>query len=257
MAASEPVSIFDAHLHYNQSNQQDWSAEQIIEKLADQHIHYAAITSIPPELVLELHKQDPKRILPILGLYQRAEDKQHWHWNPGLVKKLVANLQQHQWSAIGEIHLFAPNRKSPVFQSVLQLADEYQLPMLLHTDPTVIDSVYSQYPKANIIWAHAGAYPFPELLRDYLERYSKLMIDLSMRNERIAPNGELAEAWELLLLEYPERFMVGVDTFSRQRWGDYGRVMNETRAWLNQLPEDVAQQIMMGNALRVFSGKED
>jgi hypothetical protein len=250
--ASEPAPLFDMHLHYNQSHQSDWRVEQIIEILTTNHVQHAAITSIPPELSLKLHKRDPKHILPILGLYQREEDKQHWQLNPGLVKKLALNLQQHKWSAIGEIHLFAPNRKSPVFQSILKLANQYQLPLILHTDPTVIDSVYSQFPKAKIIWAHAGVYPFPELLRDYLERYSELMIDLSMRNKRIAPDGELTEAWELLFLEYPERFMVGVDTFTSQRWHEYGQVNKETRDWLGQLPEDIAQKIKMTNALQTF-----
>ncbi len=80
---------------------------------------------------------------------------------------------------------------------------------------------------------------------------------MSMRNERIAPDGQLAEAWELLFLEYPNRFMVGVDTYSRQRWHDYGRVGAETRDWLNQLPEEIARQIAMANALRVFGVETD
>lgn len=250
--AAEPQPLFDTHLHYDQSHQNNWDAKQIIDILDNNHVRYAAITSTPPSLVLELKKQVPERIVPVLGLYQRPEDKQHWHWNPRLIKKLEANLKQHKWSAIGEIHLFAPHKKSPIFHSLMKLADQYQLPVILHADPAVIDSLYDHFPKANIIWAHASAYPFPEILRDYLERYPQLMIDLSMRNQRIAPNDELAEDWELLFFEYPDRFMVGVDTYRSQRWHEYDQVSADTHNWLNQLPEDIARQIALSNALLVF-----
>lgn len=250
--ASEPQAFFDTHLHYNQSHRNSWTTKAIIEILDQHDVQYAAVTSTPPELVLELKQQAPTRILPVLGLYQRPEDKQHWHWNPGLIKKLEANLKQQSWAAIGEVHLFAPHKQSPVFHSLMELATQYQLPVILHADPAVIDHVYDEFPEAKIIWAHAGAYPFPELLRDYLQRYPQLMLDLSMRNERIAPQGELAEAWELLFFEYPDRFMVGVDTYRSQRWHEYEQVSTEARNWLKQLPEDIAQQIAMNNALRVF-----
>jgi hypothetical protein len=250
--AAVPQPLFDAHLHYNQSHYENWSIQQIIDILDSNHVQYAAITSTPPELVLELKKQAPTRIFPVLGLYQRPEDKQHWHWNPRLIKKLEANLKQYPWAAIGEIHLFAPNKKSPVFHSLIKLAKQYQLPIILHADPAVIDSLYDQFPEAKIIWAHASAYPFPELLRDYLERYPKLMIDLSMRNERIAPEGELAETWELLFFEYPDRFMVGVDTYRSERWQAFDQVSHKTRHWLNQLPEEIAQKIATKNAQHLF-----
>lgn len=256
-AAAEPEPVFDSHLHYNQSHQASWDADGVIEILDNNHVRYAAITSTPPELVLELKEKNPDRILPVLGLYQTDEDKQHWHWNPLLAKRLEANLKRHEWHAIGEVHLFAPHRQSPVFYSTLKLADEYRLPLILHADPAVIDSLYDRFPEAMVIWAHAGAYPFPELIRDYLERYPYLMIDLSMRNERIAPDGELAESWELLFLEHPDRFMVGIDTYSSQRWHDYDRVSAETRDWLSQLPDEIAQQIAMANALRTFRVQKD
>jgi predicted TIM-barrel fold metal-dependent hydrolase len=116
----------------------------------------------------------------------------------------------------------------------------------------VIDSVYEHSPDARVIWAHAGAYPYPRLLHDYLARYPRLYIDLSVRNERIAPDGELDPEWENLLWEYPERFMVGVDTFSIERWRQYGIVATRIRKWLSQLPEDIASGIAHDNAANVF-----
>lgn len=229
-SASEPRLFFDTHLHYNQSHQTDWDVDQIIHLLDKQNVQYAAVTSTPPTLVLELKKQAPNRILPILSLYQKEQDKQHWYWDTRLVKHLETHLNRHSWSAIGEVHLFAQHRKSPVFAAILRLANQHQLPLLLHTESTVIDRVYDQYPKLTIIWAHTGVYPFPDLIRDYLQRYPTLIIDLSMRNERIAPEGELSEAWELLFFEHPTRFIVGVDTYNRQRWGVYDKVNKQTKS---------------------------
>ena len=89
----------------------------------------------------------------------------------------------------------------------------------MHCDPAVIDSLFAHSPNAQVIWDHAGTYPYPQLLRDYLDRYPRLYVDLSVRDERIAPNGELDPDWENLLWEYPDRFLIGVDTSRRALGG--------------------------------------
>lgn len=248
---AEPM--FDVHVHYDASHQPNWAVDRVMDTLTENRVQFAVVTSIPPELVLELQRVNDAMFVPMLGVYQKPKDKQYWHWNKDLVANLERNLKRHSWSAIGELHLFAQHKNSPVFRAILELADEYQLPLLLHADPAVIDKAYELFPDLTIIWAHAGKYPFPELLTDYLQRYPTLMIELSMRNERIAPDGELGTQWELLFYEYPERFMVGVDTFSKNRWNEYGQVNSTTRNWLSQLPEGIAQKMMMTNAKRVFN----
>jgi predicted TIM-barrel fold metal-dependent hydrolase len=123
----------------------------------------------------------------------------------------------------------------------------------MHCDPVVIDALFEHAPDVTVIWAHAGAYPYPPLLRDYLERYPGLHMDLSVRDERIAPSGEIESSWELLLMEFPDRFLVGVDTYSTARWKDYPKAISRTRAWLKQLPPEAAAAISRENAERLFS----
>jgi predicted TIM-barrel fold metal-dependent hydrolase len=123
---------------------------------------------------------------------------------------------------------------------------------MIHGDPAVIDAIFERTPQATVVWAHGGTFPCPDLLRDYLRRYPRLYADLSMRDDRVAPGGRLDPDWEWLLLEHAERFMVGVDTFSRGRWQDYARHAARIRAWLGQLPPDVAQRVARGNALAVY-----
>lgn len=256
-AATEPLSLFDSHLHFDASHSRDWKAHQIIEILNRNHVRHAAITSSPPDQVIQLSKQFPDRILPMLGAYLSDEDKEHWHRDEELPRHIERLLKDHHWYAIGELHLFALERHSPVFESIVSLAARHRTPLMMHSDPVVIDHIYELEPSAVIIWAHAGTYPYPALIRDYLQRYPGLMIDLSMRNERIAPEGELDEDWEQLFLEHPDRFLTGFDSFSSQRWKAYDRVIQETRHWLGQLPEEAAQLIAYDNAARVFGIKPD
>jgi len=253
-SAAAPQPLFDTHVHYNAAFTSRYSAEQIIATLTRNGVTRAAVTSQPPRQVLRLHAAAPGLIVPLLGVYTTPADKQTWTQDTGLPARVERMLQDGPWRGIGELHLFAGQRQSPVFLRIVELADRRGLPLLLHCDPAVIDSLYEHSPEARVVWAHAGAYPYPALLRDYLDRYPQLSVDLSMRAARIAPDGELAPDWEQLLWEYPQRFMVGVDTFSAARWSKYGEAASRIRRWLAQLPEDVAARIAYRNAARIFAG---
>lgn len=244
--------IFDTHLHYNAATARQFSAEQIISILARNNVSQALVTSTPPSLALTLHQQAPERILPLLGVYREARDKENWTGDSSLPTRLEKQLQQDHWCGIGELHLFARERHSPVFTRIIALAGQHELPLLLHTDPAVIDSVYEQAPHQPVIWAHAGTFPYPDLLADYLTRYPALHIDLSMRNERIAPNGVINDDWYELFIRFPNRFLVGVDTFSAMRWQGFAITAAMTREWLRQLPDDIARQIAHDNAAALF-----
>lgn len=65
----------------------------------------------------------------------------------------------------------------------------------------------------------------------------------------------LCPAWRALLLKYPTRFLVGSDTWVNQRWQLYDHIMQGYRAWLGDLPADVAQQIGWGNGAALFGLK--
>ena len=244
--------LFDTHLHYNAGFHSQFTPARVIDTLKQNGITRAAVTSQPPEHVLQLYETAPRLIIPLLGVYRGAEDKQTWTRDGDLPARLERMLRDGPWRGIGELHLFAEQRRNPVFLRIVELASRRDLPLLLHCDPAVIDSLYEHSPGARVVWAHAGAYPYPALLRDYLDRYPRLFIDLSMRDNRIAPEDELDPDWERLLWEYPDRFMVGVDTFSIARWREYGAAATHIRQWLAQLPEAVASRIAFRNAVGVF-----
>lgn len=245
--------LFDTHLHYDHDHAVTLDPAAVLATLDAAGVGRAAVTGSPPERVLALYDLAPRRILPLLGVYRGPGDKQDWWRDATLPQRVASQLASGPWRGIGELHLFAPGRRSPVFLRILDLAGTHGLPLLMHCDPAVIDALFEHAPDATVIWAHAGAYPHPDLLRDYLQRYPGLHVDLSVRDERVAPNGELDAEWELLLLEHPHRFLVGVDTYRTERWGRFAEVSAGMRHWLAQLPDDVAQLIAWDNGMRLFA----
>lgn len=250
-AGAQP--LFDAHLHYNDDQAAALTPEAVIDRMDATDTVAAIVTSRPPELVLDLHARAPERIVPFLGAYRSPADKTTWIEDSTLPSRMGAALAKGPWQGIGELHLFAPQRHNPVFRQVVSLARDHELALQLHTDPSTIDAVFDMAPTVTVLWAHAGAYPYPPLLRDYLQRYPNLYVDLSVRDDRIAPHGRLDPDWELLLLEYPRRFLVGVDSFSPQRWERFPEVNARIRDWVDQLPTDVASAVRCENAARLFA----
>jgi len=245
-------SLFDTHLHYSAADAKVFSPQAVIAHLDHNHIRYAAVTGTPASQVSALYRYAPDRIIPLLGLYRSQNDKISWPNDASLPSYLEAELKQGHWRGIGELHIFARDRHSLVFRRIVEIASSRQLPLLIHGDPAVIDTVYDIAPKQRVIWAHAGTFPYPDLIADYLRRYPSLFIDLSMRDERIAPDGQLDDSWYQLFIEYPERFMVGVDTYSLQRWKNYDSAVTVMRNWLAQLPDDIARRLAYENAATVF-----
>jgi hypothetical protein len=61
--------------------------------------------------------------------------------------------------------------------------------------------------------------------------------------------------WKSLLLDFPDRFMVGSDTWTPGRFAVYGEIINDQRAYLAKLPRGLAEKIAFRNAERMFRGK--
>jgi len=248
--------LFDTHLHYNAADARAFTPQQILDILSREHIQHAVITSTPPQHAAILFEHDPQRIVPFLGIYRQSDDKQNWHQDTLVPDYVEQRLEDGPWRGIGELHIFAKHRHSPVLRSLVQLAARHDMPLLMHCDPAVIDTIYEITPEVTVLWAHAGAYPYPDLLDDYLQRYRRLYVDLSIRDDRIAPDGKLADRWYNLFLQHPERFLVGVDTYSTQRWRKYNQAAKMMRHWLSQLPADIANQLAHDNAAQLFMTKE-
>jgi hypothetical protein len=251
--SAEP--LFDVHLHYNEAHAARYAPQQILQTLDRSDVARAVVTSTPAHLARRLYEMAPDRIVPLLGVYQSPEDKTRWVHDPSLPERIELELKNGVWRGIGELHLFADDRHSPVFRHLVELAVRYELPLVLHADPAVIDALYEIAPNHPLIWAHAGTYPYPDLIADYLRRYPALHIDVSMRDDRIASNGEISDDWYELFVTHPDRVMIGVDTYSLSRWHEFDRAVERTRQWLALLPDEVGSRLAYDNAAAFFKPK--
>lgn len=103
------------------------------------------------------------------------------------------------------------------------------------------------------MWAHAGFAP-PERVREMLRRHRNLWCDLAFRTDH-APGGKLDPGWRAAFLELPDRFMVGTDTYAAERWPFVVEHARWSRAWLAELPRDVAEKIAFRNGEALFGDK--
>ena len=104
-----------------------------------------------------------------------------------------------------------------------------------------------------LIWAHTGIGGVPvERVDQLMARYPLLMGELSYRPGLTCDGGKLCPEWRQLLLKYPQRFLVGSDTWINQRWQHYEETMKGYRAWLGDLPRDVARRIAWENGAVLF-----
>ena len=92
-----------------------------------------------------------------------------------------------------------------------------------------------------------------------LAKWPHLWTELSLRDD-VSPQGKLDPRWRALLVKYGDRFMVGTDTWTvggtytgNERWDAYAQIVGGIRAWLAQLPPDVAEAIAHGNAERFLA----
>jgi hypothetical protein len=119
----------------------------------------------------------------------------------------------------------------------MQLAQEKDLVVLAHVDDTAIDKLLAHAPKTRLIWAHTGIGGAPiERVRALLQKHPTLVGELSYRPGLTEADGRLAADGGALMLEMPERFVVGSDTWINGRWDDYESLMQQARRWLGELP---------------------
>ena len=81
-----------------------------------------------------------------------------------------------------------------------------------------------------------------------LSKYKNLWSDLAFRDEH-ATDGKVDKAWLKLFMEFPNRFMIGTDTFAPERWFYVVEHATWSRQWLQDLPKSLAENIAWRNAM--------
>jgi len=249
------LPVFDAHLHYN------WEpAPRLAPDAVGALLRRAGVTGIlansrPNDGTRALLATPPEgvAVVPFLRPYRTRADVQTWFRDPSIVPFVHEEAGRAPYRGLGEFHVFGEGADTPVVRELVQWAATRGLVIFAHCDTEALASIFRHAPGARVLWAHTGfSVPETDVAR-LLEAHPALTAELSYRSGITDGEGRLTDAWRALFLRFPDRFVVGSDTWIDQRWDDYEAIIEGYRAWLRQLPGDVARRIAHDNAARLVS----
>jgi hypothetical protein len=208
-------------------------------------------------------------VVPFIRLYRNRADYSNWFQDPTIFDMVQTELARGTpagpYRGLGEFHLYeSANAMGPVARKLMQLAEEKDLFVLAHVDDVAVEllmgSTASKGQKVRLIWAHTGiGGADPARVDELFARYPLLLGELSYRPGLTCTDASGAEKlcppWRALLLKYPDRFMIGSDTWVNQRWLYYDELMQGYRRWLGDLPDGVARNIAWNNGALLFGLK--
>lgn len=251
--AAEKLPIFDAHMHYSKGAWEVFSPEAVLKKMKAAGVIGALASSTPDEGTQKLLKASPKVIVGGFRPYRKSGDLSRWYENPDLVPYSEKILAQGRHRSFGEVHIYSPeNLETPEMAGYLKLIADKGLYLQPHSDAAVVQALFAKAPNLKIIWAHAGFSEPPSVIGPLMDRYPNLWADLSYRAGEITGDGGIDAEWRKLLIRHADRFMIGSDTWTVDRWQEYQGLIGEHREWLKNLPAETAEKIAHKNAAKLF-----
>lgn len=144
-------------------------------------------------------------------------------------------------------------------------------PRILKENVSGFERLLEHNRKAKIVWAHAGSDPVgfftPELVRTLMHKHPNLYCSVRTtfkRNHPMRhPRRGINDDWIDVLKEFPDRFVMGTDTFviTEGYTGPNGPRILSGKTWvqreganevLDYLDEDLANKIAYANAIRIY-----
>jgi hypothetical protein len=249
-AISAAPPVFDAHSHYNHDVWKGIPPEDAIRRLREAGVTRAIISSASDTGTRRLYKLAPDMIVPMLSPYLTRGTNDYWLELDYVLPYLKKQIATGKYLGIGEIHIYEDDAELPLVEAIVELAREHNLMLQVHAEARIIERLYDFDPEAKIIWAHAG-FNDPSTVRELLDKFPALWPDLSIRKDIFVAKDGFTEEWRQLLIDYSDRFMIGIDTYTGQRWLKANAIMARMLAVLNQLPKDTAEKIRYKNGQRL------
>ena len=240
----------DAHIHYSHDAWEKFPPPEAIALLKKAGLKHAFVSSSSDEGTQKLYRLAPDFIVPVLRPYRKRGELRTWMYDESVITMLDTLLQQNTYAGIGEFHAFGDDIELPVLQAVIGFAKQHRLFLHAHSDAEAIRRIFKHNPKAIVLWAHSG-FVGPDEVRPMLEEYPNLWADLAFRSDYVF-SGKVDEDWQQLFSDYPDRFMLGTDTFTPERWYYVSENNHWSRQWLATLPDAIAQNIAYRNAERLL-----
>jgi len=248
MASDWPIA--DAHIHYSHDSVELTPPERVIEIMREANLKFALVSSSDDNGTQLLSALAPELIVPGLRPYRRRGELGTWFTDPealAYVEKLLAN---NKYASIGEFHLSGSDADLPIPQRIVELADQHNLILHAHSDADAVERLLAQNENVKVIWAHSG-FEGPEGIADMLGKHDRLWADLAFRSE-VGSGGQLSEEWIELFTTYPDRMMLGTDTYTPERMYFIPEHAGNARTWLASLPPNVAENVAWKNAYNLI-----
>lgn len=251
LAAASELPIFDAHLHYSHDAWEVLPPAEAVAILRKAGVKRALVSSSGDDGQQRMKALAPDLVITELRPYRSRGEIGTWVRDESVPGYLEERLAKHQYTGIGEFHLFGADADLPVPRRMVELARARNLFLHAHSDADAVERLFRQWPQARILWAHSG-FERPEKVAQMLRKHANLWCDLAFRTEH-ASGGKVDPEWRKLFLEFPDRFMVGTDSFTPERWHYVEPHAQWSREWLADLPEDVAERIAWKNGDALFA----
>ena len=259
-APGAPLPIFDAHVHYSHDAVTLVPPAQAVALLRAAGLKGAFVSSSDDDGTQLLAAAAPDLIVPELRPYRTRADTGTWVREPEVIRYMEARLAKYRYAGVGEFHLFGDDAELPVPRRLVALARERNLVLHAHSDATAVQALFRQWPEARILWAHAG-FDRPQAVQEMLQRFPRLWCDLAYRSDQATVTSTATQVdpeWRALFEAFPDRLMVGSDTFTPERWHFIGPHAEFSRGWLATLAPALAERIAWRNAealLRPAAGR--
>jgi hypothetical protein len=238
--------VVDAHIHYSHDAWDNIPPSRALEILQTAGVRRAFVSSSSDQGTQKLYQLDPDRIVPVLRPYRRRGELGSWMYDETVPPMLEALLDKNYYAGIGEFHAFGDDIELPVLKKVIELASRHHLFLHAHSDSSAVENIFDYDENAIVLWAHSGFENSAEIDR-MLSQYPNLWADLAFRYEHES-GGRVRPEWRELFLKHPDRFMLGTDTYTPERWFYVIEHATNARRWLDDLPPGVAENIAWKNA---------
>jgi predicted TIM-barrel fold metal-dependent hydrolase len=247
--ADSSRQIIDVHIHYSHDAWTSLPPPEAIKVLREARLKKAFVSSSSDDGTQMLYKAAPDLIVPVLRPYRARGETGTWTRDPSIIAHVEGRLKANKYAGIGEFHAYGADADTEVMKRMVELAKQYKIFLHAHSDADAVERMFKHDPNATVLWAHSG-FAQVDKVREMLAKYKNLWADLAFRSDQ-APSGKLDAAWRKLFLDYPERFMVGTDTYVPERWHYVVENATYSRKWLDELPDEVADNIAYRNAERL------
>ncbi len=243
--------LIDAHIHYSHDTWERTPPAEAVAILREAGIKKALVSSSSDEGTQKLYAIAPDLVVPVLRPYRRRGETGKWLHDESVIDMLSERLKKYRYAGIGEFHASGEAVELPVVQKLIELAKQHGIFLHAHSDRDAIERIFKHNPDALVLWAHAG-FEETDDIRATMQKNPNLWADLSFRDEFYLTD-EIDPEWRQLFLDFPDRFVLGTDTYTPDRWYLVVERADESRDWLKLLPEDVAKNIAYRNAERLLN----